>query len=150
MSQRRAAGLVGALVVGALGVAGCAGYTGTPSQMMHEWANNAGYVADDQQIEADLTSLAAGLRSRQLKALHTACDAFVIDANTLYDELPTPDGRATDELSTGLTDLASAGTACSLAPSFSSPTFARYERLLKEGVASFDVARKRITSFGVS
>ena len=100
----------------------------------------------DQQIEADLASLAAGLKGRELKPLHTACDAFVIDADTLYDELPAPDTLATNELAGGLTTFASAGLACSAAPSFGSPSFAKYEELLKKGESEYKAARSRVAA----
>jgi hypothetical protein len=146
----RAGALLGALVLVALGVAGCSGYSGDASNQMKQWANNVGYAALDQQIEADLASLAAGLKGRELKPLHTACDAFVIDADSLYDELPAPDTLATNELAGGLTTFASAGVACSAAPAFGSPSFAKYEELLKKGESEYKAARSRVASFGVS
>lgn len=148
MSPRSGA-LLGALVLVALGVAGCSGYNGDASNQMHEWATNVGYSSLDQQVEADLGSLAAGLKGRELKPLHTACDAFVIDADSLYDELPAPDTKATNELADALTVFASAGVACSAAPSFSSASFSKYERLLKKGESEYATARSRIASFGV-
>jgi hypothetical protein len=137
------------LVVLALAAAGCSNYTGGAAQRVKEWASGASWSSDDSQIVQDLTDLANGYRARALPQLRTACDYFATDAATLYNNLPAPDTRLSNELSSSLTGFDKAAQDCSTASSFNSPTFTRYRSELAKATATYHQAEQRIRSFGV-
>jgi len=137
------------LLVGALLLAGCSNYSGDATQRVREWATSAPWDANDQQLVSDLGDLANGLRLRRLLPLRTACEAFAADAAVLYDTLPTPDKRLTDELNTALGGFDRAARDCYASSAFSSATFRRYQRELASATATYHQAERRLAGFGV-
>lgn len=143
--------LAGALALALLatGVAGCSNYSGDLAQRIGQWAVGASYDADNSQILSDLGNLAAGYSERQLLPLRTACEAFGVDVDALYGNLPTPDETLTNELNDALTTFGAASLKCYDSASFSSPSFRSYLAELARGKALYARARQRLASFGV-
>lgn len=125
----------------------CSNMSGSTAAQVGEWASGAGYSNDVTQLNSDLQSLAAGKQVRDLKALHTACAGFGVDAASLQGELPTPDTMLTDEINGAMTSFYNASLACYRSSSFGSRLFSTYEHDLASGVRQYDLARKRFSDF---
>jgi hypothetical protein len=96
-----------------LSAASCAGedQRGTASHRMAEWVGGTGFgddigtlVADNARVPKDIPNGTG--------AVHAACGALEDDAEMANGELPTPDQKVTDLLSTAYGLEGTAGTDC--------------------------------------
>ncbi len=136
-----------AAVVVAAGLAGCAGPADSPSGLA-AWASQASFSSTLAYLHQDLSEIATGIAQRKLLATRTACDGLGADAASAIGQLPTPDDQLTYQLNDAYKTLVRAAQACSVAPSFTAPDFARYEVEARHGAELLQRAERRFHRLG--
>lgn|GEM_PF-2384003 len=144
--RRALPGLV--LVLAAVVLAGCSGYSGSEAQRVAEWASGAQLSTNDGYVVADISDISRGISAGNLGATHTACDGLASDAATAYGELPTPVASLTDDLAAAYLDDTRAAQDCTSAMSFSAIGFRRYRVTVARGTRAFDAAQRILRRLG--
>jgi len=126
----------------ALVLAGCAG-----SQGVSAWATGNSFSSNNGQVLTDIQGVQNGIKLRQLKQLHTVCEALSADSSTVYQTLPTPVQALTDAFSKAYSDLSQAGRVCYYAPSFSSPAMKKFEKEFQTAKSQLSFAMSLLTTF---
>lgn len=139
------------LIVVALGLllSGCSSNRASMASRVRSWASGASYGSDNSVLQSDLSHMATGRKERDLVGLHTVCEAFSADADTLYAELPTPDETLTNEFNTALVNFGKAAESCYAASSFHSKQYRVYLSELDAGRAAYTRAIKLLARFDV-
>jgi hypothetical protein len=115
---------------------------GCSSGTVGQWAKAASLGSNDALLVSDVAHIRTGIRLRQLQQVRTACAAFSTDASAADGELPSPNRTLTGDLNTAYEDDYSAGEDCYVAPSFTSPKFRQFEKLLAAGSAELATAER--------
>ncbi len=136
------------LVLVAVVLAGCSGYSGGEARQVAQWASGAQLATNDGYVVADLADISRGISAGDLGATHTACDGLASDAATAYGELPTPLAALTDDLATAYLDDTRAAQDCTSAGSFAAPGFRRYRATVARGIRAFDAAQRILRRLG--
>jgi hypothetical protein len=144
----RLAPILAAIAMVAL-LGGCAPYSGTPSQKVHEWVAQNSFVSDNDTLVNDVIRVREAVKIGTVKQVVTICGGFASDVGTSYTTLPTPDQTLTNELNAADILFVDASTACSGVSSVSSPVMTASLTKLTLGLAALMRAQRRLRSFGV-
>ena len=111
MSRARVVVPIVVMLASGAGLLGCGGASGPRSlaSQVTAWGRNAGFGSSLARLRADLTRAAGAPLGAPLR---TACDVLVTDSLSDNDQLPTPDGPLTTDLSRAYASAAGAGRAC--------------------------------------
>jgi len=107
--------VVVAVLVGAAGLAGCAGpeESGPPAARVSAWLTTAAGGAAIGAIEVDSRNIDLAVAHHQPAAsIKIVCALLTNDAETAIGNLPTPDTQLTNELNAAYEDGAAAGDHC--------------------------------------
>jgi hypothetical protein len=133
----------------ALTLAGCAEYSGTPAQKVHEWVSQASFVANDNQVVSDLVLIEKAAAAHDGMAFLTDCAGATSDIGTAEGELPTPDLALTNELNNAYIVAGTATQACSATHDLQSSTAKKSLTEITQGLADLKTAQRRLASYGV-
>ena len=103
------------VIAGSLALVGCAGQeqSGTPSARVSTWVSGAAGGAAIGTLEADSANIDQALAHHDAPAaIKTVCALLTNDAETAIGNLPTPDGRLTNDLNDAYQKGAAAGDDC--------------------------------------
>jgi len=106
--------VVSVVVLGSTVAAGCTlDESGPPAAQLSAWMTSAGGGASVGQVEVDSRNIDLAIsRGNPPSALRTVCALLTNDAQTAIGNLPTPDGRLTDDLNSAYEEAAAAGNDC--------------------------------------
>lgn len=135
------------LVVLVLG--GCAPYTGTPTQKVHEWVSQNSFVSDNDTLVNDVIRVREAVKIGTVKQVVTICGGFASDVGTANTTLPTPDQVLTNELNDADLLFIDASTACSGVSSVTSPVMKSSLAKLTAGLADLVKAQQRLRALGI-
>ena len=111
----RGAGLLSAVLLTALLLAGCSGQeaSGTPAARVTTWVQGAGGGAAIGTVEVDSRNIDQALAHHDRPAaIRSVCALLTNDAETAIGNLPTPDTTLTDALNAAFEEAAAAGDDC--------------------------------------
>jgi len=145
----RAVVALGLAVVGCLALAGCAGQeqSGTPAHQVSTWVGGAGAGSQIGGIEVDTQNIDLAVRQHDPTGeLRSVCALLSSDADTANGDLPTPDQKLTDDLSTAYATAYDAGNDCYNGSGGNKKLLAASTSLRLKAVAQLQVAIARIAA----
>jgi hypothetical protein len=149
-SRSRRLAVAVAVVLAAAGLGGCAPYRGTTAQKVQEWAKENSFVANHDQMVADIIRVDKALKIGTAKQLRTICGGFASDIGTAYTTLPAPDVALTNDLNNADTTLLDAATSCSGVSSATSPTMKADIVKIHQGLGYLRKAQMLLATLGVT
>jgi outer membrane murein-binding lipoprotein Lpp len=150
LGRHRSRGPAGAIVLAAVILGGCSPYSGTTAQKVQQWASQNSFVANHDQIVADITLVHKAVAAGSAKVVRTICGGLASDVGTAYVTLPTPDQTLTNDLNDADTTVVNASTSCSGVRSVHSGSMAADLALFNTALADLRKAQQRLAALGIT
>ena len=138
-----------AVLLTAVGLAGCTSYTGSKANQVRQWASLSSVSANDTLVAQDIAAIKRSVRAKELKDVTSNCSGLVFDTGTSYGNLPAPDNTLTNELNVAYEDFVSAGSSCAAAGTLNSGRSTSALATIALGVVSLDRATRILAADGV-
>jgi hypothetical protein len=144
VKRRIAIGLVGVAFL-----AGCSQYSGTQAHKVQEWASQASFSANNNQVVSDVLLVRkADAQGTGLQFL-TDCGGMASDVGTAYEQLPAPDQTLTNDLNNAYTLIGNAAQACSATHNVHSAVAEKSLEQIAQGMNDLKASQTLLASLGV-
>ncbi|MGH9170322.1 MAG: hypothetical protein ACRD0Z_05570 [Acidimicrobiales bacterium] len=130
-------------------LAACTEYSGTQSQKVQEWAKQASFVTNNNQIVSDVVlvrksaSIGTGLQ------FLTDCGGMASDVGTAYEQLPAPDQQLTNYLNDAYTLIGQAAQDCSATKNVHSAVATKSLAQIAKGMGDLQHSQHLLASLGI-
>jgi hypothetical protein len=121
--------------------------TGTPSQKVREWVSHSSFLANGNTLLSDISRLRRAAQIGSAKDVRKICTGLVDDAGTMYETLPTPSLKLTDDINAADETMARAANTCSDSSSVISPV--TLSAIAQLGTTQLKRVQSDLGTFGV-
>jgi hypothetical protein len=141
---------VAPLVVAALLLSSCSGYSGSVGHEVGQWAAAAGISSSNAEFERYVREIPILEREQRVELLKTVCLSLGTDVPQAYLQLPVPDNTITDELNVAYENLDEGAMLCyQSAGKAGSDVYRKTNADLDRGDEALERAARELAQLGV-